>query len=248
MLCVGFALILVVEFFFIGDTFGTRMNTVFKFYYQAWTLIAIASAYLVHQLITPHPLQGTYVQPPTSNLQRPVFNIVWFLLFIPLFIATLLYPIAAFATQTSNLQNTPFLDGMENLRRYHAGDSAALEWLQKNAPPEAVIVEAVGGDYTDHGRIAARTGIPSVLNWGGHELQWRGNGDEAARREPDVRDLYTSPDLKRVRELLQKYSVTHIVGGDLERAKYGAAFPFTRFTDLTEKVFDEKGTAIWRVK
>ena len=42
MLAAGFALMFVVEFVFIRDSFGSRMNTVFKFYYQAWILIALA--------------------------------------------------------------------------------------------------------------------------------------------------------------------------------------------------------------
>jgi YYY domain-containing protein len=248
LLVVGFALMLIVEFFFIGDTFGTRMNTVFKFYYQAWTLVAIASAYLVYQLINPNsPIANRQSQSAIRNPQFAI-RVTWLLFFVLLFSATLLYPIAAFATQTNGLQNEPFLDGMENLQRYRSGDHAAIAWLQANAPLDAVIVEAVGGDYSEYGRVAARTGIPSVLNWGGHQLQWRGNGDEAARREPDVRDIYTSLDAKRVGELLRKYNVTYIVVGGLERDKYGAAFPFTRFTNLVEKVFDEKGTAIWRVK
>ena len=47
----GLALTLVVEFLYLRDSFGVRMNTVFKFYYQAWVMLGCASAYAVWWLL-----------------------------------------------------------------------------------------------------------------------------------------------------------------------------------------------------
>ncbi|MGQ9666542.1 MAG: DUF2298 domain-containing protein, partial [Anaerolineae bacterium] len=45
---VGLGLTFVVEYIYLRDTFGTRMNTIFKFYFQAWTMLASACAYGVY--------------------------------------------------------------------------------------------------------------------------------------------------------------------------------------------------------
>ena len=52
LLCaiVGLLLTLSVEFFYLIDNFRVRANTIFKFYFQAWVLMAIASAFAVYWL------------------------------------------------------------------------------------------------------------------------------------------------------------------------------------------------------
>jgi uncharacterized membrane protein len=47
---VGLLLTLSVEFFYLTDNFRVRMNTIFKFYFQAWVLMALASAFAVYWL------------------------------------------------------------------------------------------------------------------------------------------------------------------------------------------------------
>jgi YYY domain-containing protein len=47
----GALLVLAVEFVYIKDQFGTRMNTVFKFYFQAWILWGIGGAYVLATFI-----------------------------------------------------------------------------------------------------------------------------------------------------------------------------------------------------
>ena len=56
LISLGTLLILGPEFFYLRDNFGYRINTVFKFYYQAWILLSIAAAFAVAVML--HELRG----------------------------------------------------------------------------------------------------------------------------------------------------------------------------------------------
>src|SRR5439155_346292 len=43
-------LVLGTEFFYVGDVFNSRMNTVFKLYYQAWMMLALAGGFALYYL------------------------------------------------------------------------------------------------------------------------------------------------------------------------------------------------------
>lgn len=51
LMAMGVMLALIPEFFYLKDNFSTRINTIFKFYYQAWAVWSIAGAYAVYSII-----------------------------------------------------------------------------------------------------------------------------------------------------------------------------------------------------
>lgn len=53
LLLIGMGLVLTLfpEFLYLKDNFGVRINTVFKFYYQAWVLWSLAAAYGVYSIV-----------------------------------------------------------------------------------------------------------------------------------------------------------------------------------------------------
>ena len=57
------ALVIFPEFFYLRDLFGTRMNTIFKFYYQAWILFGLSAAYAV-SFSAPAPFRRGYAFAP----------------------------------------------------------------------------------------------------------------------------------------------------------------------------------------
>ena len=51
LVLLGAFLVIVPEFVYLRDQFGTRMNTIFKFYFQAWILWSLAGAYFTARLL-----------------------------------------------------------------------------------------------------------------------------------------------------------------------------------------------------
>jgi len=234
MIGTGLLLTFVVEFVYLRDTFGTRMNTIFKFYYQAWVLLGLASAYGVWYV-----LENWGERRPGG--ERYVFGVGCVLLLA----ASLVYTMTAGYSRAGGFKGQPTLDGLAYVRRHEPDEYAAIQWLNAHGAGNPVIVEAVGGSFTTFARISSRTGLPTVLGWSGHELQWRGSGEEAARRERDVDEIYSGQDLQRTLELLEKYDVTYVYVGPLERGKYSAA-SLEKFDTLLDVVFQQGAVTIYR--
>lgn len=220
----GFLVTLGCELLHIIDTFSRegqhtaleRMNTVFKFYFQAWIFYSVAAAYaffwITHFYLKFKPIYIRYS---------------WFLIFVVLIIMGLFYPVAATSVKTGGLKGYMTLDGTEFLkfRSYQGrmpseGDYKAIEWLKKNVKGNDVILEAWGNEYTEYARITSFTGLPTVLGWPGHELQWRGSWDEAGRRQMDVNRIYETLDIQEAKNLIKKYNIKYVYVGVLEKDKY----------------------------
>jgi len=81
-------------------------------------------------------------------------------------------------------------------------------------------VEAVGGEYSEYARVSTESGLPSVLGWPGHEIQWRGGTTEIGTREADIQAIYQSNDWSTIESLLKQYNIRYVYLGTLERIKY----------------------------
>ena len=222
-------LVLAPEFVYLRDQFGDRMNTIFKFYYQAWLLWSLAAAFGVAILLI--SLRGTW---------NWVFR---FGLTLVLFMA-LVYPVLGLLTKTEDFripefmknlaaaraagdpqaQETAFrtwtLDGGAFFQMAYPDDMAAATWLRV-APP-GVIVEATKADasYSDFAHISIYSGLPTVLGWPMHEAQWRGNYDLQGSRLDDIRRLYEGSGWDETRAILQQYNIRYVYIGTLERQTY----------------------------
>jgi YYY domain-containing protein len=228
----GLLLTYAVEFIYLRDTFGTRMNTVFKFYYQAWLLMSVASAYALY-----------YIQTRSGRALKTL-GIGSVLLLTAI---GLLYPAFAIPSKAGNFQGDPTLDGAAFIQRYQPELYQVMQWLNENTAPDTVILEAPGRSYTDDNFISAFTGRPTLLGWSGHELQWRGSYDEPGRREPLIGAVYKNQAPELVRETVQEFGIQYLIVGPKEREKYKIA-PFVEnsYLQLWEPVFNAGPYTIYR--
>jgi YYY domain-containing protein len=251
LIFIGLALTLVVEFLYLRDSFGVRMNTVFKFYYQAWVMMGIASAYGTWWLL--------------DRLEKPVGRIL-FASGATLFIALgLVYTVMAIPTRAGGFVGPANLDGARSIAQANPDDWAAIQWLNTNAEKGMlpgivpVILEAPWyGSYNYYGRISVFTGFPTVLGWAGHEGQWRGSYNEQDKREADIAIILTTSDGQTAMDLLRKWNVSFVVLGQPEvsyiqntcsQSTYSCdiSTAVRKFGTVLEPVFSQGQVTIYRV-
>ena len=252
LILTGVLLTLGPEFVYLRDNFGVRLNTTFKFYYQAWAMFGVAAVFALDYLLATRQRGG----------QR-LIAVGTTAVYVTLLAVALLFPFYAVQSRAAEyrgpardstgarLERQPAtLDGLAALQRANPSEYEALAWLRDNAvvsgeaPP--VVLEAVGGQYSAFGRVAANTGLPTVLGWAGHEWQWRGSDHpEPGRRGPLVEQIYSTPDLTAVAALLDELNVRYIYVGDLEAATYGGV-GLEKFRDRLEVAFANDRVTIYR--
>ncbi len=241
LLFTGFLLAVGCELFFIDDIFGAgyeRMNTVFKIYYQAWVLFAIASAFGLYYL-------GRRWS--AATIPRKLARYSWWGVCALLIACSLIYPVAATITMTDSFGREPTLDGLAFVEQSNPSESEAIKWLNDNVGGAPVIVEAAGGYFTDYFRVSARTGLPTILGCPSHELQWRGSDRDFRGREENINLIYQSEDVGQVESLLEKYDVAYVYVGYLEREQYGMDVG-EKFGDFMDVVFENEEVAIYQVR
>ena len=207
IICLGALLVTGPEFVYLRDQFGWRMNTIFKFYYQAWLLWSVGTAYAVIVLSI-----------RLNKFWGVVFNSgISILLLMSLF-----YPVLGLWSKTNGFDpETWTLDSTAYLRQQAPDEMAAVDWLE--AAPYGVVAEAVpagGGSYTQSARVSMLTGKPAVLGWMGHESQWRGGSEAMGSRQNDLERLYCSRSWEETQPILEQYQIRYVFLSYLERSTY----------------------------
>jgi YYY domain-containing protein len=206
MVLVGVGLTLAPEFVYLRDQFGTRMNTIFKLYYQSWMLWGLSAAFALALIW--NDLRGKL-----AVSGRVLTSVVC--------LVALAYPYFGIRDRLINSPISSWtLDGNAYIEQYNPNEKSAMEWLSQ--APYGVIAEAVGGSYSGAARMATQSGLPDVLGWTGHESQWRGGALEMGSRQDDISTLYRTRDWNEALKVIQRYHIQYIVVGQLEISTYAA--------------------------
>lgn len=244
-----------------GDWY--RMNTVFKFGLQIWTLLALAAAAAL-------PLLWRGLA-RTGGLS---LQLAWGTATAGLVALTLVFLPIGIPSRLADrfpLQPAPTLDGLAFLRSAEfvydcaafggcepgsgvvtidlRGDAAAIEWLNREIRGTPIVVQSPLWFYRGYGiRVAANTGLPTVIS--GLHVNEQRDPALAAAREDDINLLYRTTDVEQALRLLARYRVNYVYVGSVERAIYNSA-GLQKFASLQgtylDEVYNAQGVQIYRV-
>ena len=212
---------------FLAGSEWRRMNTVFKFYIQAWVLLGLAAGSAL-------PALWRFFG-GRSEARLHMGGLAWRGLLILLLGGSLVYTVMAIPVRVNERFPSAWpprgtLDGTAYMTTaiYYWPDAEhpielkydreAIEWLWHHVEGTPVIAEAPLAFYREGGlRVASYTGLPTIV--GAHEREQR-PWDQVGPREEDAAALYTTTDVDQARTILERYRVRYIYVGQLERVAY----------------------------
>ena len=234
LIFVGTALLLFPEFFYLRDLFGTRMNTIFKFYYQAWILFGLAAVYILLQI--------------NITFSDGKFKVLFHVCTATLILAACVYPFFCVGSRVTQViqkasNKTLTLDGAAYHSTSRSDDWLGVQWLQ--TAEIGVVMEKVGASYSDDNIVAVYTGFPAVQGPANHESQWRGGYNEIGSRSDDVKRAFETKSWEIASSIIEKYHIRYIYIGSAERNEYNVQEK--KFAEHLSIVFDVDGCKIYQV-
>ncbi len=236
-----------------------RLNTVFKFWYQAWLLAALAGAYALWHV---GAAVGHLARQPSGDATGRVVRAVWLTGVSCLLVSVALFlPLALPERLDDRFSVLPLqLDGLSYLERGAivstgsgpvdlGGDLPLIEWLRENVAGSPTVVEAVGPLYQWPGRISVTTGLPAVIGWDHHQRQQRRDFSSAVdRRRTDTEAFWANADQANIESYLRRYDVSYVVVGIEERRIADPAMlELLESTAALEPVFRRGDLAVYEV-
>lgn len=238
MIGVSALLILIPEIVYVKDIYIKeyhRANTMFKLTYQAFVMMSLVWGVAVGSIAA-----GNHQSYFINHKYHKFFSKIAIFLLLLVFGLHMMYPFLAIPSYYNGLKKFQGLYGLQWLARQYPNDYQVIDWMKRNIPWQLTdpptVLEAVGESYTDHARVSAFTGLPTVVGWRVHEWLWRGSFDIPGQRTEEVRTMYEKPNSPEAEKLFKQYKVRYIFVGDLERQDY----------KLNEAEIEKLGKTIFR--
>jgi len=250
---IGTALLItiVVELITVRGDIG-RMNTIFKFYLQAWTLLAVSGGAAFAWMLA------------DVHTWLPRWRNAWQTILTILFACAVLYTITATTDKVSDRINSDAphtLDAMTYMAYAEFWDTTvmdlsqdyrAIRWMQDNVQGSPVIVETNCPEYRWCSRFTIYTGLPGVVGWNWHQRQQRAlvPPNLITDRVDAIAIFYTTTDIGFTRDFLATYDVRYIVVGQLEQIYYpgDGLLKFEQYNGtLWKEVYRDLQTVIYEV-
>lgn len=261
LMLAGFAIVFAAEILVVNDAMTDRLeryNTVFKLYYPAWAILTSTAVYFVW-------LWGKRFTESKNLLGRILLTCG----VIALVSLALIYPFMAtwsrtdgffsaqgdesrglYLSRPQSAYRVRTLDGLAFLADTTEApdDLEAIRWINEHIAGRPHVLEAAGQAYNYNGRVAAYTGLPTIIGWDNHEQQWRGwdLANVVAQRKADVATAYSTLDMAEAIAIHSHYAVQYVFIGKLERSTY-AAGGLDKFAQLGDLVFENATTKIFDV-
>lgn len=245
LLTTSFILIVLPEIIYVKDIYIAshhRANTMFKLTYQAFVMSYLASGYIIVRLMMSLKNEGAKLLAFVG-----VVLTLTSLLIYPYFAIKSYYGnIFAKADEYTGVSRYKGLDGETWLTAMHPEEYEVIKWFRENITGQPVILEAQGDSYTEFNVISSYSGLPTVEGWYVHEWLWRGSSEFPQKRADDVLQMYVSPDTNYTKILLQKYNVSYVIVGNLERQKY-PELDTVKWNQLGKAVFTSGSTTVYKL-
>ena len=232
-------LVLIPELVYVRDIYengNARANTMFKLTYQAYIMFGMTMIYAIFRLLVIGKNKILKVL-AFIGLFLFVWTCGYFGNSVHSWFGTVWKP-----SQYKGLNATAFLE------TDFPEDVNGIRWLKENISDAPVVLEANGDSYSEYERVSAMTGFPTIMGWYVHEWLWRGDLADLNAKIEEIKEIYTSTDETRVKELLEEYNVSYIFVGSCERNKYGADLNNDLLKGLGEVVFQDSEYPTYIVK
>jgi uncharacterized membrane protein len=252
MIGTSLALTIAVEVIVLVGDIG-RMNTVFKLYLQAWTMLSVSAAAAFGWTL------------PAVTSWRTRWRNLWQIGLTLLLTGAALFTITGTLDKIRDRMNPEVphtLDSMTFMATSTFWDSVnmdlgqdyrAIRWMQDNVQGSPVIVEGNCPEYRWCTRFTIYTGLPGVLGWNWHQRQQRGFVEPllVENRLAEITDFYNTVDPAAAVAFLKKYNIRYIIVGQVESIYYPGVglLKFEQYDGaFWHEVFHDGQTVIYEVQ